>query len=112
MARLKYNLLQAVLDADISAAATTITFTAPLKEWGEDLIASIATPDILAIRVGYELMHITAYTSGASTATVLRGQEGSTATTHNEGDAIRHVITDLDLPDDTGGLLYLHATYR
>lgn len=103
MARLYYSKLQAVLDADISAVATTITFTAPLREWGEDNIATIAAPDILAMWVGNELIHVTAYTSGASTATVLRGQEGSTATTHNEEDILRHDATATDWEAAGGG---------
>lgn len=103
MARLYYSKLQAVLDADITAVATTVTFTAPLREWGEDNIATIAAPDILAMWVGNELIHVTAYTSGASTATVLRGQEGSTATTHNEGDILRHDATATDWESVGGG---------
>jgi hypothetical protein len=106
MARLHYSMLQATLDADIDDNDTTITFTAPLREWGEDNIATIAAPNILTLRVGYELIHVTAYTSGASTATVLRGQEGSTATAHAEGDILRHTPTadDFDIIDLAGHL--------
>ena len=116
MSRLHFSMLQATLAADISAAATTVTFTGPLKEWGEDNIATISGSDILVLRHAYELMYVTAYTSGASSATVLRGQEGSTATTHNAGDILRHTASADDW-DSLNGLsagsnLYLHANYR
>lgn len=96
MSRLLYTLVKVPLGADIDDDDTSITLAAPLKEFGEDNIATISG-DTLTLRCGMEIMHVTAYTSGATTATVLRGQEGSTATAHNEGDILRHVATDLDL---------------
>ena len=98
--RLLYNSLQATLSADITDSATAVTFTGPLREWGEDDIATIAT-DTLAMRIDNELVHVTAYTSGASSATILRAQEGTTAAAHNAGAVARHDATTADLDPAT-----------
>lgn len=103
MARLHYTLLKATLDADIDTDDTTVTFTAPLREYGADNIDTITAPDILVLRAGYEILHVTAYTSGALSATVLRGCEDSVATSHEEGDVFRHVLTAVDADAGGGG---------
>lgn len=105
MARLRYTLLQATLAADIGYIDTAVTFTGPLREFGSDNIATIAAPDTIALRIGWEILHVTAYTSGASSATVARGQEDSTASSHSTGDIARHVAT----ADDWGGIQPLDA---
>lgn len=111
MARLLYNLLSVTLDADIDDNDTTITFTGPLKEYGSTNIATISGGNTLTLMHGYELMHVTAYTAGASTATVTRGVEGSTAVAHNEGAVLRHVATDADYPNLSGYAPLAGATF-
>lgn len=100
MARLYATLVKVPIDGDIDDDDTTIEFTAPLKEYGEDDIAAVSGGDVMAFRLDYEIVHLTAYTPGASSGTFLRGQEGSTATAHTSGTILRHVVTDADL---TGG---------
>ncbi len=101
MARLRYNLLETTLAADITDADVTITFTAALLEGGVD-IPTVAS-DILAVRIGSEILHVTAYTSGATSATVLRGQEDTEAAEHFAGDAVKNVVTKEDFQADSGG---------
>lgn len=96
MSRRHHTLLKVALGADIDDNDTAITFEAPLKEYGEDNIATISGGDIIVFRCENEILHLTAYTSAASSGTFLRGQEGSTATAHPEGAILRHVVTDLD----------------
>lgn len=102
MARLRYNLVEGALAADITAVDTAITLVAALQESGVN-IATVTSPDVLAIRIGSEIMWITAYTSGGTSATVSRGQEDTDADLHFAGDAVKHVITKEDFSDSGGG---------
>lgn len=98
MARLRYNLVETTLAADIDDSETTVTFGSALQEGGVD-IPTVSGPDILAIRIGSEIMHVTAYTSGGVSATVDREMEDSSADEHFAGDPVKHVITKEDVLD-------------
>lgn len=50
-----------------------------------------------AIAIENEIVWVTAHTGGATTATILRGQEGTVAAAHNSGVAWQHGPTSLDL---------------
>lgn len=76
----------------------------------------VANPDIAAITLHnsttglYEIVHVTAHTAAATTATILRGQEGSSAQAWPAGTTWLHGVTatdlalkaDLDAPALTG----------
>lgn len=100
MARLRYNLVETALAADIDDDDVTITLSAALEEGGVN-IPTVAAPDTLAIRIGSEIMTVTAYTSAATSATVTRGEEDTVADEHFAGDPIKHVITK----EDFGGII-------
>lgn len=102
MARFRYNLVETALAADIDDDDTTITLATALQEGGVD-IATVSGSDILAIRIGTEIMHVTAYTPGATSATVDRGMEDTIAAAHFAGEAIKHVITKDDIGSGGGG---------
>lgn len=101
MARLRYNGVRATLGADLLTAGTTITFAAPLAH-EDGSVATLTGSDYLALTIldsagdPEEIVHLTAYTSGASTGTVLRAQEGTTATDHDTGAKVIHGPTVAD----------------
>lgn len=102
MARLRFNAVEATLAEPLDDVDTTITFASKLVALDGD-VPSIAAPDYLVVRVDDEIMHVTAYTSGATTATVSRGEEGTTAAAHDDGSPVRHVPT----ADDFGPVLHV-----
>lgn len=95
MARLRYNLLETTLGAQLNAAATSITFAAKLTAADGD-IPTIASPDYLPLTIGDEVVYLTAYTSEATTGTISRGEEGTTDATHSSGAAVENNPTALD----------------
>lgn len=102
MARLRRNILTNVLATDLLIGDVSIDFASPLQEGGVN-ISTITAPDIMALRIGTEVMHLTAYTSGATSGTVLRGQEDTAEADHFTGDAVGNVITKEDFADSGGG---------
>lgn len=91
MARLRYNNQLGALGAALNGSDTTITFEdAPdfATITGSDFIPLILDPpSSLSPSVVYEVVHLTAYTSGATTGTIARAQEGTSASLHSEGAA-------------------------
>lgn len=100
--RLRYNGVVAALASGLSSGATSMTLTASLKHNGGTNVPTVASPDILPVSildengVLAEIIHITAYTSGGTTATILRGREGTTAKTHASGSFVLNAPTILD----------------
>lgn len=93
--RLRYNGLQAALGAAISStSATSISFAAALQSMGTNI--PTLGDEYLALTIDDEIVHLTAYTSGATSGTIVRGQEGTTAATHGNGVAVVHGPTALD----------------
>lgn len=89
MARLRYNNALGTLAAPMGTSDTTISFiTAPP-------FATIVAPDYIPIVIdppsdpspntAFEIVYLTAFSAGASTGTILRGQEGTTAASHGGG---------------------------
>lgn len=71
--------LAGTLGADLSDSATSITLSAA--------ITGLAAGAILEI--GLEAVYVTAYTTGATTATVIRGWEGTMPADHASGEIVR-----------------------
>lgn len=94
MARLRYNLTSTNLSADLAAAGTAISFAAALQEGGVN-IATVASPDIVMLKIDSELLHLTAYTAGATSGTVARAKGGTVAADHATGATVR-IVGDKD----------------
>lgn len=79
MARLKADYVFGAIDTALTSAGTTISSPALAR------LPVVASPDTLALTLFdaatgvYEIVWVTAHTSAATTATILRAQEGSTA---------------------------------
>lgn len=103
MARLRYNNVKATLDGTLAIGTTTaIPIEFPFQEGGVD-IPSVVSPDILAVSIEDEILHVTSYVSGTLVFDALRGQENSEAAEHGAGSTINHVITKEDVGDGGGG---------
>lgn len=78
----------------ITASATSLTSA------GLARLPVVASPDVAAVILhdgtNYEIVHVTAHTAAATTATILRGQEGSTARAWVEGAPWFHGLTVAD----------------
>lgn len=105
--RLRYNQMHTTLATGVNTVATTLQFVDPLTEGGVN-IPSIVAPDILAISfrdpsgaLSDEVAHITAYTSGALTATVLRAQENTLGIAHAAGSEVSNTFTKADAAELT-----------
>lgn len=101
MTRLQYNVCYSYLDGVLSDTATTaIPILNAFKEGGlaGTNIPTVTSPDILVLICEEEVIHVTSYVSGAtSIATVLRGQEDTTAVEHPTGARIFNGPTKLDI---------------
>lgn len=97
MARLRYNLLETTLGAQLNSGSTSITFAAKLTAADGD-IPTISSGDYLPLIIENEIVHLTAYTSGATSGTIIReAEEGSGSdTTHSSGVKVRNVLTAWD----------------
>jgi hypothetical protein len=88
MARLRYNGCSGTLGASHNNSTTTLTLTSKLTHVGGD-VPTIASPDYLPLSIldangkCAEVVHVTAYTTAATTATIVRGREGSTGVAHD-----------------------------
>jgi Pectate lyase superfamily protein len=85
--RRRFNNLQGQLAGAISATDTAINFSAALTYQAGTPLPTIAAPDYLAISLepgtpNFEVVLITAYVSGGTAATLVRGAEGTTARVH------------------------------
>jgi hypothetical protein len=89
MARLRYDNAVGTLGGSLTAGATSITFaSAPsfATLTGSDYIPLVLDPASgIAPNTNYEVVHLTAFTAGATTGTIARGQDGSSAQTHANG---------------------------
>lgn len=98
--RAHYNNQGGITGASLTSGGTTLTFgTAPG-------FPTIASPAYVAVTLdpgtaSEEIVHITAYTAGATTATIVRNQEGSAGVSHTNGATWVHGPTALDTPDQT-----------
>jgi hypothetical protein len=101
MSRLRYDGLKGTLGAAHNDSTTTLTLTSKLVYEGGD-VPTIAAPDYLPLSIldsdglCAEIVHVTAYTSPATTATMKRAQERTTASAHDSGATFVNGPTTLD----------------
>jgi len=98
MARKYQNFISGTLGTGISSTDTALSST------GLSAMTAVSNPDVMAVILdpagvngAPEIIHVVAHSASATTATVLRGQEGTTARSHNSGVAWVHGITDTDV---------------
>ena len=88
--------------SNITAAATTIIFDgATVAQWP-------TTGTDFYVKIGTEIMRVTSYS--ATVLTVVRGQLGTTATTHANDDPL-FVLNSIVLPSAVVGKLYGMVAY-
>lgn len=115
MSRLKYNGLRAAVGAGgLASGATTLPLDAALTHSNGVSVPTISGGDYLPLVIldstGHisEVVWVTAYTLGATTATITRGKEGTSAAAHSAGDAvIGSVLADDIYMPGGGGAGYL-----
>lgn len=95
MARLRYNGLRTTLGGSgLTSSATSVTFGAALTHSNGTNVPTIVSPDYIPLVIldasGHEseIVWLTAYTSGATTGTISRSQEGTTGVSHSLGDTV------------------------
>lgn len=118
MARLRYNALKTgaagsgvalSLGASLTNSATSVTFNAALTYNNGTSVPTISGSDYIPLEIldasgnMTEIVWLTAYTSGATTGTISRGQEGTSGVAHSSGDKVIHGPTVDDV--STGGVL-------
>lgn len=86
-----YNGLRAALGATLSSGATAITFPSALTSAGTN-VPTLAGGDYIPLAILdpstgnlTEIVHLTAYVSGATTGTIARAKAGTSATAHPAG---------------------------
>lgn len=99
MARIRADYVFGKTDTALTDTATTLSSPALAR------LPAVADPDVAAVTLHdaatgvYEIVHVTAHTAAATTATILRAQEGSTARAWVSGATWLHGITVLDLSE-------------
>jgi hypothetical protein len=92
--RARFNLVSGTLSGSLTNVATSMS-AAGLANLGV-----IDATNYAAITIENEVVWVTAHTGGATTATILRAQEGTSAVAHNSGVAWQHGPTAFDLGTD------------
>jgi hypothetical protein len=101
MSRLRYDGLTGTLGAAHNDSTTTLTLSSKLTYEGGD-VPTIAAPDYLPLSIldsnglCVEIVHVTAYTTTATSATMTRAKEGSAANAHSDGATFVHGPTAYD----------------
>lgn len=96
MSRIRADHLSGTLGASLGLGDTTLTATR-LSD-----LPAVAAPDVAAITIydgpNFEVVHVTAHTAAADTATIIRGQEGTAAQAWDAGASWVHgpTVQDFD----------------
>lgn len=103
MARLKYNNCATKLGASLTAGALSITFTAALTYNDGTQVPTITGVDYLPLSIdsgntSFEVVYLTAYTAGATTGTIARGQDTTAQVAHNSGATVVDAPNVADFP--------------
>src|SRR5688572_20421872 len=103
--RLRYPGLRCVLSGAHDDTTTTFTFTSQLTHSGGTAVPTLAADEYLVLvfepdSADTEIVYLTAYTSGATTGTVVRGCEGTVGTAHADTDVGYHSPTHRDFPPE------------
>lgn len=90
MARLRFNNLANSLGGALSSGATAVTFATPLTYNNGQAVPTLTGSDYIPLSVdlstsSFEVLWLTAYSTGATTGTIARGQDGTTGIAHNSG---------------------------
>lgn len=105
MARLRYNgLVTSLGGSGLTNVATAVTFSAALTyNNGNSSVPTIVSPDYIPLSIidpasglVSEIVYLTAYTTGATTGTITRGQEGTTAAAQAVGRSVQQSLTAFD----------------
>lgn len=113
MARLRYNGLTATLGLELTSSAADIEFDGPLTHSGGIDVPTIVGGDEIPMTIRdaagrvAEIVSLTAYTAGATTGTITRAQESTTAKDHASGMRVTHGLTVADM-DATADELSAH----
>lgn len=118
MSRLKLNFQAGTItDNPLAIGATTInsaefaSIPAIAASPNADILAIVLDPD--AVNGAPEIVWITSHTASATSAPVLRGQEGTTARQHPQGTKWVHaVFASFDLSDNFATRTYNRASFR
>lgn len=112
MTRLRYNglatgsagsLSDLTLSGSHTNSTTTLTFNAALTHSNGTAVSTITGSDYFMLSIldsaGHvaEIVKVTAYTSGGTTATVTRGEEGTSGVSHSSGAKVVHAPTNQDM---------------
>lgn len=98
------SLTALALGASLTNSATSITFNAALTYNNGTAVPTVASPNYIPLAIldsgGLlsEIVYLTAYTTGGTSGTIVRGREGTTGVAHSSGDKIVHDATPLDVP--------------
>lgn len=118
MSRLRYAGLTGSLGTGgLSDSATTHTFPAALTYANGVAVPTLTGLDYFLLtilnsgRVLSEVVKVTAYDSGTKVATLVRGQEGTTAIAHVAGDAVTQYAYPSDLGMLSGSSPLIPGTY-
>lgn len=101
MSRRRFDGLNAVLTGSHTNSQTTLNFLAPLTYRGGTAVPTVASPDYFTLSlfdtsgVLNEVVHAV-YTSGATSATVVRGREGTSGVTHADLTQVSNSPTVVD----------------
>ncbi len=97
MARLRSNFQRGSLSSNVTNVATSLPsteFSALPVVASPDYLEIVLDPD--AVHGNPEIVKVTAHTSSATSVTAVRGQEGTSARSHNSSTTWRHVPTVVD----------------
>jgi hypothetical protein len=104
--RRRTNNALGTLGASLTNSGTTITFASapglPSLGAGEYTPLVLEPPSASAPSANFEVVYLTAYSSPATTGTISRGQEGTTAVAHANGAAWVCGPTNVDFPTSLG----------
>lgn len=101
MTRLRYDGLSTTLGADLTG--TSISFATPLTHAGGTAVPTIGAGNYIPLSIMTsagrlaEIVYLTAYTAGATTGTVIRGQEGTSSATRAATARVVHAPTVTDV---------------
>lgn len=123
MARLRYNGLRGTLGGSLTNSATSVTFSSALTHSNGTAVPTLSGGDYFYLTILdssgnlSEIVKVTAYTSAGTSATIARGQEGTSGVSHASGDKFVHgpLVTDAGLKDYaevslTSGSISLNST--
>jgi hypothetical protein len=106
VSRLRYaGLTGSIGTGNLTSSATSHTFTAALTYAHGVTVPTLAGSDYFLLTILdstgalSEIVQVTAYNSSTGTATIVRGQEGTSGVAHTSGDKVTNAAYPSDFPD-------------